>query len=270
MPNPIAVATTLACLLAAPDVIPRGLRGVKVEQRVGFGVLADRVVVRREIAKGDTIESFAVKEYGDRARTADILALNPLIEPHRLVVGQQIWLPAKKPGDDGALYVYVVPVALGMRSSEGPAKPYVTDKLPLSRTDGYRFLLVPAQHREAFEQSLDGEAKTKLADEVAKQIVEVRGDFHGRYVHEDSPVQRVVSTIEFTRDDEGKLKLATKNVCYDKDGKETVETAPLPGRGNGKERPSPRKEEALLLLGLLGGGWLVLRGRRPALAPQAG
>lgn len=273
MPHPLAVAATLALLCAAPDVIPRGLRGVRVEQTLDFGALADRVVVQYAIVAGDTIQGVAIKQYGTRARTDDILALNPGIEPTKLKIGQAIWLPAKKPGDEGALFVYVIAKGLGMRSHEDPAKPCVLGNLPFSRSGGYRFLLVPEAHRAAFEKSLDGDEKTKLSDEVGKQIVEVRGDFHGRYVQDSSPVQRIVSTIQFGRDDAGKITTATKNVGYDKDGKEVVEEAPLPGRGNGKkdggDGEAPKKGELLLLLGLLGGGLVVMRGRRAAPAPRA-
>lgn len=275
MLQPIAIAATLACLFAAPDVVPRGLRGVKVETAVDFAALADRVVVQRAIVAGDTIEGIVAKEFGDVKRVADVLALNPDVDPRRLRIGQTIWLPAKKPGDDGALVVYVAAKGVGPRRLDTAPAPYVSGRLPDSITSGYRFVLVPEKHREAYEKSIAAAAPTPLASDVAKQIVEIRGDCHGRYVAEGSTVQRIVSTVTFTCDEHGKLGTTTKNVCYDKDGKEVVEADPLPGRGNGngagkgEHAPMPGKGEALLLLGMLGGGVLVLRSRRALPAPRA-
>jgi nucleoid-associated protein YgaU len=45
------------------------------------------------IRKGDTLWSIAKREYGNGQRWVDISALNPSIDPKKLVIGKQIILP---------------------------------------------------------------------------------------------------------------------------------------------------------------------------------
>jgi LysM repeat protein len=50
---------------------------------------------RYEVQTGDTLESIAYRYLGAKSRWADIVSLNPGLEPKRLFEGQEIYLPVK-------------------------------------------------------------------------------------------------------------------------------------------------------------------------------
>jgi phage tail protein X len=94
----MGVAVLLAAPRASGDLLPsrdsRWLDRKFVVLRAGrFDPWCEH---RREIAKGDTLESIAKSAYGDAKRAKDIAAANPTLEAERLPVGAKIVLPAKE------------------------------------------------------------------------------------------------------------------------------------------------------------------------------
>jgi len=156
--------TILAALLASlapprPDVLPLGYKSVA--GTVQF-VVADEVrqvaIVGHRITKGETLGKIAKADLGSGKRWPEIAALNPEIDPDKLVVGAVIWLPPTDRAADPDDVVYLFGRGqLGRRSAPlVPGEP-VGDHygggvvaVPRARLGAYReFLAHP--HREKVE-----------------------------------------------------------------------------------------------------------------------
>lgn len=257
--KPVRALATALCLLVAPDILPENAKGIQSSNRIELAVLADHVFVQCVVEKGDTLTSIAKTRLGEAARTADVIAANPGIDPDRLRIGQRVWLPPKDASTKDPVYLY-----LGLPHRQlAPLIP--TAPLPYAQYGRYYLYLVPATHLSTWQKDTAtnnwGAAVHAMVTE--KKVEALEGASASHYVPTNSPIAREEGTLFVEKDKDGKLSLQETIVCFDKDGKR-IEAGKA---GAADVRTEPKKESALLLLVALGGGaWLLYRtrGRRPA------
>jgi len=262
---PIHHALFAACLLLpppAPDLIPDGMRGIRVDAMIDAKALAATHCLAHVVQKGDTLSSIAQARYGDLTRVAAIEKLNPLLTPDRLRIGEVIWLPPSDPAAAAKdpVFVYLETERPVRRN----AKPLV-DGAPASmfRFGGIGIYLVPIAAREAFRAAIAARnenrrigAKDPVAELVtAGKVVDIDGKAPGRMVPQQDPTDRRVDTYSVVKQADGTFKLQVTSVAYDKNGKVVPEA-------KGERSVKPAKEGlVLLLLGAAGTAVLMFRAR---------
>lgn len=237
-------------LFVVPDVVPPDTKPIEVTTKLELGPLADTMRMHYEVQKGDTMTSIAKTRLGAAERTADLAAANPGVDPDKLAVGQLLWLPAKDPAVKGAC------LWVGMTPSRDPM-PWVANKaLPHARYGVYTLYVVPS----GLLDGATGDAKKRDALLASDKVERIEGRTIGRYQPKNSPVHRAEATLTVVAAADGTLKIETKVVWYDAEGK----VLPVGADGN-VVAPKPKKSLfLLLLLSLCGGGWLVWRARQRA------
>lgn len=240
------VATVVAFV---PDIVVPGTRGIQVVTRLDLGPLADKVQVAYEVQKGDTLTAIARDRLGDEKRVPDLVAANPGIDPDKLAVGKLLWLPAKDPAVKDAPHVLVSMAPnrdLGYPVQQG-------QPLPFSRYSGHTLLLVPS---DLLAEATGKDRKAREQAMAQPRIQRLEASGCSSTVQDRSPVHRAEVTVQVFTDKDGKLAVRTAIVWCGADGK----PLPVDEHGNPKS-PAPKEGALLLVLALLGGGFLVWRGR---------
>ncbi|MBI5850266.1 MAG: LysM peptidoglycan-binding domain-containing protein [Planctomycetes bacterium] len=93
----VAPTVLLLALIAVPDIVPEGSKLIRAEVRFELGMLARVACVAHVVAEGETLRSIATARLGSAARHAEIAALQPSVDPERLTIGQNLWLPPRDP-----------------------------------------------------------------------------------------------------------------------------------------------------------------------------
>lgn len=253
-----------ACLLLpppAPDIIPDGMRGIRIESTIDAKALAATCCLAHVVQKGDTLSSIARAHYGDLAQVAAIEKLNPLVMPDRLRIGEVIWLPPTDPAAAAKEPVFVYLDT--QRPLYRDAKPLVDGAaVNPSRYGGIGLFLVPLTAREAFRtaiatsnESRRGATQDALAALVtAGKVVDIDGKAPGSLVPQQDPTDRRVDTYTVVKQADGTFTLRVTSVAYDKAGKA------LDAKGTGSGKPA-KEGLVLLLLGAAGSAILMFRAR---------
>ncbi len=270
----LSVASALFGLLATvhvPDIIPAGSKGVRVESRLELGPLARLACLSHVVVQGETLGAIANQKLGSAERWKEIAALNPSLEPTKLRVGEELWLPAVGPLSPGEEPVFLFfDAARRMMSGLRPLR----DDGGLSQSPRYGQLtlyIVPQASKAAFDEALAERktmAKAVEALLAAGTIRQLAVGAPSRLVERRDPTARRVDTyrVEQPKDGAPTLVLASSE-CFDADDKPIVKDATA--------EDEKRKQDALLLLLFAGAGgaglWLLrARGRSPAqLAPAS-
>lgn len=111
---------------ARGEAVPPGQRAVPREVRLDLGDLAPVAVRLHPVARGDTLSHIAERELGTVRRQAEILALNPGLEPARIRAGQVLVLPAPAPDVAEPWHFFLLapggrPVRVGHGATVAPA-----------------------------------------------------------------------------------------------------------------------------------------------------
>jgi hypothetical protein len=250
MPSGVAPA-------GAFDAVTEGNKLLRNEVlRIDGGPFAAQLCSRVQVKDGDTLSALAKQHLGDADRTAEILAVNVGLQADKLQAGQWLWLPPKGPLAKGEepLFLFVgdpmagVPeytfVPLDTQQSVGPIR------------WGLRITLVPASQIAAFTDLI---AKAKRKEEVDKefQALQVAHAIAHRDIRADSKAEKVVLTVELTREGkEGKLGTKVIHKYYDKAGKEVDPNEVDP------EAKKQRDKLFFLLLAVAASGGVLLLVRR--------
>lgn len=244
----------VAAFAAIPDVIPSGYKHISVTLRFDAQPLVDHCCTQHVIKKGETLEMIAAKMFGNRKVVADILELNPGIDPRRLAIGQSIWLPpglesARKQPKTFAFYAANWPLEAGGR----PLNPAATARPP--RYGKLAILLVPEKQMAAYKKSQrDWKVIKKMAADKAIKTIEVTS--RGANIRETNPTHKRVDTVKIHRDEKGNYRASVSSVAYDKKGKVLS--------GDALKKIGTRQGMWLLLLPVCGAGFLLTRSRRRA------
>lgn len=264
----LPVLTTLVLLLAPglPDIIPSGMKGVRVELRVELGEGVRGLCFAHEVQKGDTFAKIASEHLGSPSRWSEIAALNPDVEPTKVRLGEILWIPPREPLRPGELPMFVYGDPLAPFASA--PRPFTRNVLPGRAPRGHLVMfLVPATEKAEFDRLRDGDHRgdriRKLVE--AERIDRIECEARPALVPREDPTVRRIDTYRIDRHPEtGALGVAP--VCsdaFDADG-EPVQPRPAGGE-------EERKKEALLfvLLAASGGvGLLLARRRRPVPVPS--
>lgn len=252
--HPTLISSCLiACLFATPDVLPPGMRGVKVDVELDAKAFTSHCCVQYVIQKGDALAEIAKRQLGDERRLGEIVELNPTLDPQRLVTGRRLWLPpSERVADTPLTFVF-----LGKRQffggTTGPFAP--SEQITTDKFSTLTFLLVPMKQLSAFEAARQKgweDVQALVRDHTIEQIA---ASGSHRLVQEGSPIRRRHDRFTVVRDEKGAFSLQVESTDYDKDGK-VVQPAAQGNEGDKKE------SLLLLLLAAAGGGALLLRARR--------
>ena len=253
-----AAALSAAALPAAalPDIVTPGTRSIQIVTRVDLGPLADKVRLAYQVKEGDTLSAIARDLLGSEKRVPDLVAANPGIEPNRLKIGQMLWLPARDAAvkDAPSLLVSMPPNPnVGMPVRHG-------EPLPHSRYGGHTLLVVPA---DLLADAMHKDAKVRAKALASPQVQRLVADGSSGWVRDASPIHRAEVTVEIVTGEDGKPAVRTRTTWFGADGK----ALPVDEHGRVQE-PAPKEGALLVLLALVGGGFLVwrLRGRTSQLA----
>lgn len=248
------VATTF------PDIVIPGTRGIKVELQINAQALIDHCCVQYVIAKGDTLSQIAAKHRNHTVATTveDILALNPGLNPNKLVVSQRIWMPPRIPATTSKENTFVFLAkswSIGSLKLEHGYAP--TDKVTPSRRIAHAFWLIPASQWDNYAKlqkarDWDGLDNLKKAGKI--QSLTTGGSSHS--VWDESPVYSCKDKITIERSSKGMFSAKFTSVAYDKAGKVVSPEERI------KDHRKNKKGMWFLMLPLFGGGWLLWRSRR--------
>jgi hypothetical protein len=245
----LVVATVVAFV---PDIVVPGTRGIQVVTRLELGPLADKVQLAYEVQKGDTLAAIARDRLGDEKRLPELVAANPGIDPEKLPIGKLLWLPAKDPAVKDAPHLLV-----SMAPNRDLGYPVQHGKpLPDSRYTGHTLLLVPA---DLLAEATGKDRKVREQAMAQPRIQRLEASGCSSSVQDRSPVHRAEVTVQVFTDKDGKLAVRTAIVWCGADGK----PLPVDEHGNPKA-PAPKEGALLLVLAMVGGGFLVWRGRGKA------
>lgn len=251
-------------LLPLPDIIPEGMRGIRVDSRIDAKALAAEHCLGYVLQKGDTLIALARTHLGDEARWPEIEKLNPLLEADKLRPGERIWLPprdvaaAKKEpvfaySGTGHLWIQTVSPLV----DAGTIQPTHYGNVTL--------LLVPESARPALRAALTATETPRTTPETALKalvdtgkLTQIAGHSPGRFVATNDPTASRLDTYVVEKGADGKFGLRVNSVAYDKDGKQIA--------SNGTT--GDKKQQALFLLLLTSGGGLLLLRRRARAAGQ--
>ena len=254
--------------VARPDVVPGFPRGVRVDGRLDLSGVRDRCCVQYVVKKGDTLAAIAARELGSAGRLADLLALNPELEPSRMTVGTRIWLPARAAVTE-PLYLYMAtwdrPSFDDAELGQAPLK----SLKPLAETDAYPhtgdvawgIFVVDERHREGLLALAAAKDRARSVAEIQQMVKKgklsfVQVDSHPGVVAGQAAerVVRVKETVRLVRGKDGRYAAQFERKSFDKKNRLVPH----------KESSGTKQQAWLLLIGLMGAGWLVLRGRRHA------
>lgn len=242
----LVVATVVAFV---PDIVVPGTRGIEVVTRLDLGPLADKVKLAYEVQKGDTLAAIARDRLGDEKRLPELVAANPGIDPDKLSIGMRLWLPAKDAAVKDAPHLLV-----SMAPNRDLGYPVLLGQpLPHSRYSGHTLLLVPS---DLLAEATGKDRKAREQAMASPRIQRLDASGCSSSVQDRSPVHRAEVTVHVAADKDGKLVVRTAIVWCGADGK----PLPVDEHGNPKA-PAPKEGALLLILALLGGGFLVWRGR---------
>lgn len=249
---------TLCCLLAiagpalptpsAPDIVPPGWHGVDVERHLDLEALRDRCCVQHVVSAGETLSEIAARACGGAERAAEILALNPGVDPRRLDVGAALWLPPRTPG--ARLRFAFVNDWLSPESY----RPVTIGQSVYAKYGTFTFLVVEDAHRARFEAEKSTENIERMA--AADQLLTFSGESHDGLERNGSPVTRVVERVSVTYSDARGFAVKCRVSRLDASGDEVA---------GGTGRPV-EADASLLLLSLAGAGALLALLRRRARA----
>lgn len=251
-------------LLPPPDIIPEGMRGIRVDSRIDAKALAAEHCLGYVLQKGDTLIALARTHLGDEARWSEIEKLNPLLEADKLRPGECIWLP---PRDATAAKKEPVFAYSGTGHLWVQAASPLADAGAIQPTHygSVTLLLVPESVRPAFRAALAAkEAPGTMPGTTLKALIDagkltaIDGRSPGRFVATNDPTQRRLDTYVVEKGADGKFGLRVSSVAYDKDGKQ-IEPNGTTG---------DKKQQALLLALTVSGLLLLRRRRRARLAQQ--
>lgn len=277
LPN-LTLAVALALALPVPDVIPRGVKLLKLEIAFERGAGVPLLCRAHRLAKGETLADIALARLGSRDRVDEIVALNPDLDADELRPGDSIWLPprpATRVAEDEAESVDFVrayadvgwarqglaPFPLGIDDVSGA----------VTRRGKLTLFLVPAAAFADFEAARkarrqpDGPPPIEaLRDAGRIQIVEA--PIANAYVPEDDAASRRIDRFRLDRDAEtGALALVpVSSQRLDAEGRALEEEA----------EEADRRKQAIGLILLSTGGctglWVRRRRRAPCdLAPHS-
>lgn len=252
--HPTLIASCLtACLFATPDVLPPGMRGVRVDVELDAKAFTSHCCVQYVIRKGDTLAEIAKQQLGDARRLGEIVELNPTLDPQHLAIGQRLWLPPIDRAADRPLTF----VFRGMgQFFGGTTEPFApSEEIRTDRFSTLTFLLVPVKQLSAFEAARQKGWEDVQALVREHKVEQIAASGSNRLVQDGSPIRRRHDRFTVVRDDKGAFSLEVASTDYDKDGK-VLEPA---AAGAEKEK---KEGLWLLLLAAAGGGALLLRARR--------
>ncbi len=236
-----------------PDVIPPGMHSISVERSVDLSQLRERCCVSYVLQKGDTLASIAQRQLGGPRRMQELLELNPGLKPAAMTIGRRIWLPARDPAAPRR-FLYLA--HWGPQSDVTPFA--ATDSYPTYWALRWGFVVVDEDHRAALlartapKKGTRGRSKveeTVLEMAKAKELLFLPVKTTSAVVKTGSGITRKVEQIQLLCDDKGRVSTRCKLRSFDKKGRE------LSAGGR-------RDQSLLLLLGLVGAGWLALSRRR--------
>lgn len=257
LPTALPLLTGLL-LLSTPDIIPDGMRGIRIESRLDAKALAAEHCLGYVLQKGDTLISIARTHLGDPARWPEIEKLNPLLEAARLRPGELVWLP---PRDAAAAKKELVFAYLDTgRPVHRAVKPLVdAATIEPSHYGGIGVFLVPESSRAAFREAIGTpdsprgpKVERPLADLIAAgKVCDIDGHAPSRFVPTNDPTSRRVDTHLVEKGADGKFVLRVTSIAYDKEGNVL----------DGQKRDMKQQALLLLLLAATGGGILLRRAR---------
>jgi len=273
-PSPAAIRGAAAF----PDLVTPGTRRIKVELQIDAQALIDHCCVQHVIANGDTLTKIAANHRKhmmtgktgslDRiqATTAkDILALNPGLNPDKLVINQRIWMPPRIPAAIKTENIFVFMDQSGPFSTGGTDRGFApTDKMIARRRGNTGFWLVPASQMEIYakvKKARDWQGIESMKKSGKIQTLTTNGSAHS--VWDESPVHNCKDTITIERSKKGVLSAKLTSIAYDKAGQV------VPPNERNKNHRQNKRGMWFLLLPFLGGGWLLWQIRRQRSATQS-
>lgn len=254
-------AGCLVTVAAVPDIVTPGTRVIDVEVRMEARPLIDHCCVQRVVAKGETLSKIAIshryKSSPNPTSVEEILALNPGLAPGKLSVGQRLWMPPRIPGPDTEEKMFVFVSSLWGGAT--PTRAYApSDKIATSRRGTYSITLVPecaiAEWTKALEKGTPFEDYRKLEEQGKMKVLQQEGS--QIMVWDESPVYSCVDTIKIKRSDKGQYSTELSSVAYDKAGKVVPQLRRI------VKRDASKQGLPLILLPMMGAGWLLARRRR--------
>lgn len=267
------ILTTLSLAFALvpanrPDILPEGMKGVRVETRIELGPIALTSCLEHVVVAGETLGAIAKSHLGDAKLFPAIAALNPGLDPDRLTVGQKLWLPPRGPLPDGQTPTFLFLDAA--RPAQVQVHPLADTLLlnPPPRYGRVALWLVPQAALAEFQGVLANRKTLRDGLEAMAKAGTVRrleASTPGRLVERESPMHRRLDTLRVQPAGEAALELVlASSEGFDEQGRKLDAVAPAKAK-------TDKDGEALLLLLLAGGGLaglglLAARRRAPKLA----
>jgi len=264
----LTLTLALATAPTAPDVIPSGVKILKLE--IGFerGAGVPLLCRAHRLARGETLADVALARLGSRDRVDEILATNPGLDVDELRRGDMVWVPPRvaiPTGDDEVEPVEVVRAYADVGWARQGLSPFPLEiddvTAAVTRQGKLTLYLVPDDAVAAFEAARKARRQPDepspieaLRDAGRIQIVEAQ--IANAYVPEEDAAARRVDRYRLARDAEtGALSLTpVDSQRFDADGQVIDEEAETEGR---------RKQAlSLILLSTSGCTGLWLRRRR--------
>ena len=254
--------------VARPDVVPGFPRGVRVDGRLDLSGVRDRCCVQYVVKKGDALAAIAARELGSAGRLADVLALNPELEPSRMKVGTRIWLPARAAVTE-PLYLYMATWDRPSFDDAEPGQAPLKSLKPLAETDAYPhtgdvawgIFVVDERHREGLLALAAAKDRARSVAEIQQMVKKgklsfVLVDSHPGVVAGKAAdrVVRVKETVRIVRGKDGRYAAQFERKSFDKKNRLVPH----------KESSGTKKQAWLLLIGVTGACWVL---RRRATAP---